>query len=51
MQIIKVKAQVGPLFQEKPYARDCEGRIGLIRAITMWFKIVMQMTQQHCPVW
>ena len=49
VKTVKVEALVGPLLKEKRNTRDCEGRIGLIRTVAMWFKIVMQMAQQLSP--
>ena len=50
VQTVKVEALVGPLLKENRTTRDCESRIGVIRTVAMWFKIVMQMTQQLCLV-
>ena len=49
VKTVKVEALIGPLLKEKRNTRDCEGRIGLIRTVPIWFKIVMQMTQQLSP--
>ena len=49
VKAVEGEALVGSLLKEKRNTRDCQGRIGLIRTVPIWSKIIMQMTQQLSP--